>query len=129
MQKDVGNPSFPASVLFTDGASFSLEEVLKTHNAHVCAYYNPHGTRNHAVQHCLAVNVCPGIINDCLLRSYLLPPQMDSRIYLIFLETVLPVFLHAAPAHIRQDMWFQNDGAQAYSKIIMHDYLNQEFAA
>ncbi|GFQ86200.1 transposable element Tcb1 transposase [Trichonephila clavata] len=125
MQKGVGDPSFPASVLFTDDASFSHEGLFNVYSLHVWAYNNPHSTRSHTGQHCFAVNVWAGIIDDCLLEPYLLSLLLDSQKYQFFLETVLPTLLGCVLAHIRQDMLFQSDGALAHSTIVVHvcDYI------
>ncbi|KFM59024.1 hypothetical protein X975_20416, partial [Stegodyphus mimosarum] len=56
-------------------------------------------TRSHAPQHRFALNVCAGIFGDCFVGLYLLPPRLNGRKYLIFLETVLPTFLGAVPAY------------------------------
>ncbi|GFW59741.1 DUF4817 domain-containing protein [Trichonephila clavipes] len=117
---------FLSSLESINEASFCSEGVF---NAHVWAYYIPHDTRSHAVHHRSAVKVWAGIIGDCLLGFYLLPPRLDGRKYLIFLETVMPIFLGTVPLHIFQDMWFQHDGAPAHNTIVVRDYLNQIFGA
>lgn len=121
------DPSFLASVLFTDETLFSYEGVFNVYNSHVRAYENPHGTRSHAAQHHLAVSVWAGVIGDCLLGPYLLPPRLDGKKCLIIFETVLPTFLVAIPAHFCRDMWFQYDEAPVHSTITVRDYLNRIF--
>ncbi|GIY61380.1 hypothetical protein CEXT_151761 [Caerostris extrusa] len=43
--KSVSDPQFPCSVLFIDEKSFTRERIFKTHNMHMWAVDNPHGTR------------------------------------------------------------------------------------
>ncbi|GFX06525.1 hypothetical protein TNCV_3017591 [Trichonephila clavipes] len=50
-KKDVEDPTFPASVLLTEEASFSREGVFSEHDSRVWDYDNPYGTRSQAAHH------------------------------------------------------------------------------
>lgn len=129
MQRTAVDPNFPTYVLFTDEASFTREGVFNTHNSHVWANQNPHGTTVRAAQQRFAVNVWTGIVGDCLLGPYLLPSRLDCANYLIFLQTVLPGLMNEVPAVILRRMWFQHDGAPAHFANDVRCYLTRKFGA
>ena len=128
MQKGSMDSSFSVSVLFPDEASFSCEGVFNTHNSHVGLTT----TRMVYKKSRSAISFCrkcvAGIIGNCLLGFYLLPPRLVGWKYLILFETMLSTFLGAVPEHICQDVWYQHDGARAHSTVV-HDYLHRSFGA
>lgn len=40
----------------------------------------------------------------------------------------MPIYLENVPLHIRQDMWFQHDGASPHNSKIVTDYLSNVFS-
>ncbi|GFX86293.1 DUF4817 domain-containing protein [Trichonephila clavipes] len=115
-----------ASVLFTDGASFSREGTFNTHNSHSWAAANPHVKRTRAEQDRFLVNIWAGILGDHLIGPYILPDRLTGPRYLIFLEQVLPELLDSAhvTAATRTSMWFQKDGVPAHFSISVRNHLN-----
>lgn len=128
LQQCALQPDFPAYVLFTDEATFTQEGVFNVHNTHVWATENPHATRPHAFQKRFSVNVWAGIVNDFLIGPYLLPTRLHGSHYRIFLEEVLPELLQDVPTVVRNQMWFQHDGAPAHFKVVVRNYLDASFA-
>ncbi|GFW16819.1 uncharacterized protein TNCV_2759471 [Trichonephila clavipes] len=117
---------FAASVLFTDEASFSREDIFNTHNSHSWAVVNPHVTRTRAAQDRFLVKVWAGILGDHLIGPYILPDRLTGPHYLIFLEQVLPELLDSAhvTAATRTSLWFQQDGAPAHFSISVRNHLD-----
>ncbi|GFV36331.1 transposable element Tcb1 transposase [Trichonephila clavipes] len=118
---------FASSVLFCDEATFSLEGVFNTYNSHMCTLNNPHSTRPRAMQQCFTVNVWAGIVGDSLHGPHILPPQLDSHKYLVFLQEVLPELLTDVPAPIRRGMWFELDGAPSHYARHVREHLDGTF--
>ncbi|CAL1293281.1 unnamed protein product [Larinioides sclopetarius] len=52
---------------------------------------------------------------------------LDGQKYLIFLQKVLPDFLHVR-ANVRHIMWFQHDGASAHFPRNVRNYLDTGFS-
>ena len=74
MQRTTVDPSCPKYVLFTNEANFTRDSVFNTHNLHVWAHQNPHGTRSAAVQQRFAVNEWTGLsVIVCCARIYYHP--------------------------------------------------------
>lgn len=88
-------------VLFADEESFTCEGMFKTHNMHMQARDNPHGTRPDIAQHCFVLDMQMGIVAGCLVCPYILPPQMNAHKYFIFLEDAFPKLLINVPTQIR----------------------------
>jgi hypothetical protein len=65
-------------------------------------------------QHCFAINMWAGIIDDHLIGPYLLTLRLTHDIYLTFLQETLPELLEMVPLEARHEMWFQHDGALAH---------------
>lgn len=91
------------------------------------AQLNPHGTFTHAHQEKFRVNVYAGVIDNQLIGLYLLPPRLNGRTYLTFLQEVLPELLENVPLGIRHQMWLQHDGAPAHFEIDVRNHLNDVF--
>ncbi|GBM11271.1 hypothetical protein AVEN_267832-1 [Araneus ventricosus] len=104
------NPQFPATVLFTDEASFTREGIVNTHNAHMWAMDNPHASVLWKSQQRFSVNVWAVILGDYLLGPYLLPELLNEARYLVFLQHVLAELLQSMPATVQRGMWFMHDG-------------------
>lgn len=73
------------------------------------------------------MNVWAGIVNDYLIGPYLLPTRLNGRCYRIFLEEVLPELLQEVPIGVRNQMWFQHDGAPAHFSMEVRNYLDATF--
>ena len=63
----------------------------------------------------------------CVIGLYLLPPNLTGDAYLIFLEHVLHGLLEDVPLHVRQNMWFQQDGALSNFTRAVRNNLDQRF--
>lgn len=121
------NPAFPGLVLFTDETSFTREGMFNTHNNHVWVHENPHATFVHGHQERFAVNLWAGIIGNNLIGPYILPPRLDGRTYLMFLQEVLPELLEDLPLADRRTIWFQHDGAPAYFAAAPRNHMTAMF--
>lgn len=127
LDKEVESPNFLRRVLFTDESSFTREGVVNVKNKHVWAQENPHEILQNNYQVKFSVNVWAGIVNDTLIGPYLLPNRLNGQNYLIFLQDVLPELLEVIPLNIRQNMWFQHDGAPAHFAGEVRDHLHEVF--
>lgn len=127
LHMDIQDQMFLEKVLFTDEASFSREGIFNSRTSHVWAEDNPHATFIRGYQEKFSVNVWAGIIGDHLIGPYILPNRLNAPVYLVFLRDILPELLENVPLHIRQDMWFQHDGAPAHFGNAVRDHLNVTF--
>ena len=103
--------------------------MFNAHNSHVWSQLNPHETFVHHHQVRFSVNIWAGIIGDHLIGPYLLPPRLNGKIYKIFLEETLPDLMDDLPLAVRQDMWFQQDGAPAHYTLEVQEFLNKTYPA
>lgn len=124
LHKQVEYPNFLKNVLFTDESTFSREGVFNVKNNHVWAQENPNATIEHHHQRRFSVNVWAGILNDSLIGPYVLPNRLNGRTYLIFLQDVLPELLENVTFDVRQQIWFQHDGAPAHFTHAVRQHLN-----
>ncbi|GFU53978.1 uncharacterized protein TNCV_5057011 [Trichonephila clavipes] len=124
LQQTAENQTFPADVLFTDGATFTRSGMFNMHNSHLRSHVNPHGTITHAYQERVSVNVWTGIVHNNLVGPYILPSRLTDRTYNIFLQEVLPEFLVDVPPFACSRMWFQHDGAPAHFSRNVRNHLD-----
>jgi len=124
LQQCIDVPNFHRLLLWTDEACFTRERMFNSHNSHIWADVNPHGTYVHSYQRQFSVNIWAGIVGDVLVGPVLLPPRLDGRLYLGFLENVLPMYLEDDLLPIRTRMWYQHDGAPAHFAIPVRQYLD-----
>lgn len=120
-------PNFLRYVLWTDEASFTRDGIFNSRNSHVWDEENPHAIFPRKHQQRWSVNVWAGIVDDYLIGPYLLPERLTGPIYRRFLEEVLPELLENVPINVRQQMWFQNDGAPAHFAVQVREDLAQRF--
>ena len=116
-------------MLFTDEACFTKEGIFNTHNSHVWALNNPHATYIRGHQQRFAVNIWTGIVDNFLIGPYMLPQRLNAINYCVFLRDVLPELLENVPLVIRENMWFQHDGAPAHFSNRARNHLNRSFGA
>ena len=101
--------------------------VLNSRNSHVWADENSHAPHVHGFQQRFSVNVWAGILDGHVIGPYQLPSRLTGPIYLIFLQQVLGVLLDAVPLNVRQDMWFQHDGAPPHFSLHVRELMDRRF--
>ena len=116
MNKNIDDNDFPKYVLFK-------------HNSHMWQNENPHVVHQTHHQHRFSVNVRAGIIDNNLVKLYLLPTRLTD-LYEVVLREVLRELLDDVPLSIRLQMWFQQDDAPAHTsrnvrQFIYHTFTNR----
>ena len=61
-------------VLFTGEAGFTRHGIFNFHDSHVWAAVNPNEVKQARHQQSISFNVSVGILGDCLIGPYFLPP-------------------------------------------------------
>lgn len=130
LQQNAADGAFPASVLFTDEASFTTEGPFNQNNIHLWAL--DFGESPWYANTCSSTP----FLCECLGRYCWLPPhwtvpsgtRLDGRTHLIFLQQVLPELIGEShvPQSLRHSLWFQHDVAPPHY-IIVRQYLNVTF--
>ena len=69
-----------------------------------------------------------GLLGDNLLGPFFLPPRLNGRQYLHFLQTHLMELLEDIPLADRVQMGFLNDGASAHYCRDVMNHLNNTFS-
>lgn len=114
-------------MMFTDEAQFTRDGVNNCHNEHRWSDENPHATVESNFQHRFSVNVWCGMFNNQLLGPVVLEHRLTGARYLEFLENNLTDLLDDVPLDIRQNMYFQHDGAPAHFSRVVINHLNNRF--
>ena len=127
LHRCVEEPDFPRRIIFTDKVKFTKEAVLNSRNNHVWADENPHAARPHVFQEQYSLNIWAVFLNGCVIGLYVLPPNLTGAAHLRFLEGVLHELLEYVSLHVRQNMWFQHDGAPHHLSLAVRDHLDQRF--
>ena len=121
-------PDFVSNIIFTDEATFTRNGLILNHrNSHVYDYVQPHALVEGNHQHRFAINIWAGIIANHIIGPYLLPLRLNGYAYRRFLNDLLPVFLQDVPLNIRQQMWYQHDGAPPHFDVNVRRHLDNAF--
>ncbi|KAJ8918518.1 hypothetical protein NQ315_015225 [Exocentrus adspersus] len=91
------DPMFLNKVLFTDEATFTRRGVFNFRNKHAWDLENPHLVSERHFQHEFKIKVWCGLIDNYLLGPFELPPNLNGKLYLEFLQTQLPNYLDDLP--------------------------------
>lgn len=118
---------FHQCILFTDEATFHCDGYTNSRNSHVWADANPHAVIKRGAQRRFSVNLWAGMVGEFLLGPYILPPRVNGRIYLTFLEEQLPEYLDDLPLGLRSRLWFQHDGAPIHFVRDVRQFLDAKF--
>lgn len=114
-------------ILFTDEAQFTRDGVNNLHNEHSWAEENPHEVVEQNFQHRFSVNVWCGLLHNRLIGPFILPGRLNAELYLHFLQEELPQLLENVPLRLRQNLYFQHDGAPPHFSRAVSAYLNHQF--
>ena len=117
-------PDSERKLLWADEACFTREGCFNSRNSHIWDNENPHAIFVKSYQHKFSVNIWAGIVGDFILGPVLLPQRLNGDIYLAFHENVLPLYLEDVPLAIRNDMWFQHDGAPPHFALPVRHHLD-----
>ncbi|KAL4130658.1 hypothetical protein QTP88_008071 [Uroleucon formosanum] len=121
------NPQFLKYVLWTDESKFTNNGVINKQNNRFWASNNPHWAFETNFQTVWGTNVWCGILEDSIIGPYFYDGTLNGRRYLDFLSNHLPPMLENVPLNIRENLFFQQDGAPAHNAIIVRQYLNDQF--
>ena len=94
---------------------------------HVWSDENPLALRPRAAQVRWSINLSVGICGEFIAGPHILPDRLDGPAYKYFLEHVLPDLMDDIPYEIRQNMYYQHDGAGPYFANIVRAYLGETF--
>lgn len=121
------DPMFFNYVLFSDEATFHNSGCVNRHNFHYYSTENPRVMRQIDRQHQWSLNAWAGIIGDYIIGPHFFNGPLNGLMYLDFLQNILPELLADVPQHIRNRMWFQQDGAPAHFSRNVRNHLDQTF--
>ena len=91
------DPQIYETTLFTDEAMFTVEGVVKTHNAHTWTSTNSHTAFPSNAQQRFSMNTSAVILFDYLIRPYLLSEHFNGNICLAYLQNILTELLQHLP--------------------------------
>lgn len=121
------DPQFLQKILWSDESTLKKDGYMNLHNLHEWHVENPHLMRQDRSQYRFKVNMWTGILNGRIIGPYELPENLDSEIYLDFLQNQLPNLLEDVPLNIYRDMWYQHDGCPAHYARSVRAYLDEEY--
>jgi hypothetical protein len=123
----VDNPHFGSMVLFSDEAQFTKDGLFNSRNSHLWNDENPHAKHIRTHQQRFSVNIWAAILGDQLIGPFVLPPRLNGNNYLQFLRETLPELIEDVMLFVRNQMWYQHDGAPAHFSRAVRDYLDQTY--
>lgn len=127
LRKNARNVSFVNAILSTDEASFNRNGITNHHNDHIWSEENPNAKRESHFQRNFSVNVWAGIVDNHLIGPVFFPNRLNGAAYLHFLENELPEQLEIVNLHIRQNMWYLQDGAPPHYSLQVRQCLSRRF--
>lgn len=129
IQKWRENANFFNEVLWSDESTCRRDGYLNLHNAHSWQINNPQEKREDRSQHQFKINLWSGIFNGQILGPVELPPVLNGRNYLAFLENDLPTLLEDTSLELRRRMWYQQDGCPAHYERRVRGHLDNTYPA
>lgn len=126
-QRLEADENFLNLVLFSDEAKFSNNGGVNKHNCHYYALENPHWIRMGHFQNVISTNVWCGILGERIIGPYFFRGTLTGLRYLAFLNDILPQLLEEIELGIREEMWFQQDGAPPHYHREVRTFLNNNF--
>lgn len=121
------NPNFLSYIMFSDEATFRSNGAVNRHNMHYYALDNPFWIRRMQNQNHWSINVWCGILHNRIIGLYFSNTPLSGRIYLQFLQEVLPNLLHLVNDNDRQSMWLQQDGAPPHYHREVREFLDNNY--
>lgn len=120
------DPLFLNYILWTDESKFTNNGVLNKQNNRYWSNGNPHWAVDTNYQTVWGTNVWCGLLGGHLIGPHFYDGTLNGRRYSDFL-TLLPIMLEDVPLLLRQNLFFQQDGAPAHNAIIVRQQLNEMF--
>lgn len=121
------NPLFPRQILWTDESTFTSNGVVSSQNCRWWAQENPNFIIECKDQYSFKVNVWCGILDNKLIGPFFFRENLNSEKYLHFLNNKIFDVLNRMPLNLRQNMWYQQDGASIHSTVAVRNFLDQKF--
>lgn len=118
------NQNFLENILFSDEAIFKSNAVVNRHNMHYYAVENPLWLRQINYQNRWSLHVWGGIIGNQIIGPFIFDGPITGDPYYNFLTNELPGLLQNVQQDLRENMWYQHDGAPAHFALIVQEYLN-----
>lgn len=121
------DPDFITKVLWSDEATFTRDGVNTVHSSHLLSLQNSNANIQSRFQH-FNINVWAGIFNNQLLEIEILDGDLNAERYKYFLKNKLYKKLEDTPLHIRQQIWYQHDGAPPHHEKQVLKWLNRNYS-
>ena len=108
------HPELLSVVLFSDVASFTRDGVNNLRNVHTWSHDNPHEKSVTNFQRRFTVNVWCGVLGNKLIGPFVFD-NLTGNACEVFLLNELPGLLEIIPLMLRNQMYFQHDGAPPHT--------------
>ena len=122
------HPELLSVILFTDEASFSRDGINNSRNVHTWSHENPHETRVTNFQRRYSVNVWCGVLGNGLIGPFVFHSNLTGNTHEAFLRNELRGLLEDIPLMVRNQMYFQNNGAPPHYTRHVREYINESFS-
>jgi len=107
-------------------SKFTNNGVMNKQNHRFWDITNPHWYRETNFQTIWGINVCRcGLIDGKLLGPYFYDGILTLKRYLDFIVNQLPLMFEDVLLAMRENLYFQQDGAPPHNAIIVLQYLNE----
>ena len=118
---------FLKKIMWSDEAGFSRDGTFNVHNEHFWSDENPHATKTRGHQQQFSVNVWAGILDNHLIGPVFLPKPLNGQNYLNFLRDRFDNLMDDVPLHLRNTMYFMQDGAPPHFSREVRQFLDNKF--
>lgn len=119
---------FAHNVVFSDEATFCLNGTVNRHNCRYWSMHNPHWIQEARTQYPQKLNVWAGIFRQRIIGPYFIDGSLTGRKYVELLQNeIIPELLRVVGDELRNNVWFQQDGAPPHYSLIARQFLNNTF--
>lgn len=127
LREQVNDNNFVLKILFSDETRFTNNGMFNRNNTRYWAQENPRLLRQGNFQERFGFNVWAAIIGRRIIGPIFFDGALTGQRYLGFLRNEIHYEINNLPEDLKNNMYFQQDGAGPHNAIIVRDFLNETY--
>lgn len=123
-EMSVNDASFLSHIIWTDKTNVSNSGMMNRRNNHYWSGENPLQVREGHDQVRFSINCWCALLDNRVLAVYFYEGTLTGERYQAILETVLLPVIEELPLNVRNQLFYQQDGAPAHNSHVARGFLD-----